>query len=154
MKSTAHLRWLFAFLFLLLLAMSPTSAQGFKWWNSDQYRHELGLTGEQSRRLEDIFQAALPGLRAAKKSLDTAEAEFESLVRGGDDAAVMAQVDRVESARAELNKTRTKMLLKMRRALTTDQWVKLGALERERRAADAAKNANNPSAPKDRAPAK
>jgi len=36
-----------------------------------------------------------------------------------------------------MNKTRALMLLRMRRALTTDQWVKLGALhqadDRERR---------------------
>lgn len=138
MKCTARAWWLLAMAAVLLLMPRPLAAQGFKWWNSDQYRHELGLTADQSHRLEDIFQAALPGLRAAKKALDDGEREFGSLVQRGDDSAVMAQVDRVEAARGELNKTRTKMLLKMRRVLTTDQWVKLGALERERRAADAA----------------
>ena len=138
MKSTALL-WRFAAscTVVLLLAASTAAAQGFKWWNSDQYRRELGLTMDQSRRIEEIFQAAVPNLRAAKKALDEAEADFESLVQRGDDSSVMQQVDRVETARAELNKARTMMLLKMRRALTTDQWVKLGALERERRAKEA-----------------
>jgi Spy/CpxP family protein refolding chaperone len=138
MKCTVRTWGLFAMAAFLLVLPRPVGAQGFKWWNSDQYRHELGLTADQSHRLEDIFQAALTGLRSAKKALDDAEAEFGSLVQRGDDAAVMAQLDRVETARGELSKTRTKMLLKMRRVLTTDQWVKLGALERERRAADAA----------------
>ena len=40
----------------------------------------------------------------------------------------MDQVDSVESARAELNKSRTMMLLRMRRVLTTDQWAKFTAL--------------------------
>jgi hypothetical protein len=40
----------------------------------------------------------------------------------------MKQVDVVEAARAELNKTRTMMLLRMRRSLTTDQWAKFTAL--------------------------
>ena len=134
MKSTALL-WRFAAVCAVVLLVAPSaSAQGFKWWNSDQYRRELGLTGEQSRRIEELFQAALPNLRTAKKTLDQAEADFESLVQRGDDSSVMQQVDRVETARAELNKARTMMLLKMRRTLTTDQWVKLGALERERRA--------------------
>jgi Spy/CpxP family protein refolding chaperone len=143
MNVTAHQRWLVGtalLLVLLVFTVSPARSQGFKWWNSDQYRHELGLTSEQSKRLEEIFQNALPGLRAAKKALDDAEAEFGSLVQRGDDSAVMAQVDRVEAARGELFKARTKMLLKMRRMLTTDQWVKLGALERARHAADAAKD--------------
>lgn len=123
----------------LLLAV-PAAGQGFKWWQSDQYKRELGLTSEQSRRLEEVFQAAVPGLRDQKRVLDQAEAEFERLVEKGDDGAVMEQVGRVEAARAELNKSRTMMLLKMRRALTTDQWAKFTALhqatERERTTQD------------------
>ena len=125
---------------LLLFLAAPAVAQGFKWWQSDLYKRELGLTAEQSRRLEDIFQAAAPNLRVQKKALDHAETEFERLVEKGDDGAVMEQVGRVEIARAELNKSRTMMLLRMRRALTTDQWAKFTALhqaaERERAGQD------------------
>jgi Spy/CpxP family protein refolding chaperone len=140
MKPIAHLLRLAALIVVVFIHASPASAQGFKWWNSDQYRRELGLTSDQSRRIEEIFQASLPNLRVAKKALDEAEATFEGLVQRGDDGAVMQQVDRVETSRAELNKARTMMLLKMRRALTTDQWVKLDALERERRAHDTSKD--------------
>lgn len=115
----------------LTLAVSPTvSAQGFgfKWWQHDRYRAELGLTADQSRRLEEIFQTTVPTLRAQKKAFDEAEAEFNRLVEQGNDAAVMEQVIKVEAARGEINKTRALMLLRMRRALTTDQWVKLGAM--------------------------
>jgi Spy/CpxP family protein refolding chaperone len=127
MKSTFRLgRHAVFFMVVLLMAVSA-SAQG-KWWNSDQYKRELGLTADQSRRLEEIFQGALPTLRVHKKSLDDAEGRFNALVERGDDKAVMEQVGRVELARAELNKTRTIMLLKMRRTLTSDQWLKLGAL--------------------------
>ena len=122
---------------LVLLSAGPLLGQGkFKWWQSDRYKTELMLTVEQVRRLEEIFQSALPALRGQMKTLEGAEAELERLVQRGDDSAVMAQVARVETARAELNTSRTLMLLKMRRALTTDQWVKFGALhqalERER----------------------
>jgi len=117
-----------AVLCVALLLAPPLSAQGFKWWQSDLYKRELGLTTEQSRRLEDLFQAAVPELRVQKRALDQAEAEFERLVEKGDDGAVMEQVGRVETARAELNKSRTMMLLRMRRALTTDQWAKFTAL--------------------------
>lgn len=126
---------------MLVVLMAPlASAQGSRWWQSDRYRRELGLTQEQSRRLEEIFQKALPTFRVQKKAFDEAEAEFARLVERGDDSAVMDQISRVESARSELNKTRTHMLLRMRRALTTDQWLKLGAIqqadERERGRAD------------------
>ena len=120
----------------LLFLAQPSAAQGSKWWQSDQYKRELGLTTEQSKRLEDIFQAAIPKLKADKKALDLAEAEFEKLLERGDDGSVMDHVERVEAARAELNKDHTLMMLKMKKVLTTDQWAKFTALhqaaERER----------------------
>ena len=120
-------------LMFLALSVSPASAQGFKWWQDDQFKRELGLTTEQSARLEEIFQKSLPGLRRQKEALDRAQAEFDRLVERGDDATVMEQVSAVEGARAELNKARTIMLLRMRRSLTTDQWAKFTALhERDR----------------------
>src|SRR5262245_36938323 len=128
-------------LFALVLCVSagltvPVSGQGSKWWQSEQYRREGGLTSEQSKRLEDIFQAAVPTLKSLKKSLDQAESEFERLVERGDDGSVMDQVERVEAARADLNKSHTMMMLRMRRVLTTDQWARFTALhqaaERER----------------------
>jgi Spy/CpxP family protein refolding chaperone len=140
MRSTERLRRATVFIAVMLCLSLPVSGQGFKWWQSDLYKRELGLTVEQSRRLEDIFQAAVPSLRGQKRTLDQAESEFERLVEKGDDAAVMEQVGRVEVARAELNKSRTMMLLRMRRALTTDQWAKFTALhqasERERTGQD------------------
>jgi Spy/CpxP family protein refolding chaperone len=120
-------RRLLALTTALLLVASPVLAQG-KWWQSEKFTHELMLTPEQSKRLEDIFQAALPTLRTQKKALDKAETELEALVERGGDNAVMEHLNHVEFARAELNKSRTLMLLRMRRVLTTDQWAKFTAL--------------------------
>jgi Spy/CpxP family protein refolding chaperone len=112
----------------VLLVSAPLSAQG-KWWQADhQYKKELALTHEQSRRLEDIFQAALPTLRTQKKALDKVESELEALIERGTDQAVMEFLNQVENARAELNKSRTVMLLRMKKVLTTDQWAKFTAL--------------------------
>jgi Spy/CpxP family protein refolding chaperone len=114
-----------------LAAASPLAAQGkFKWWQSDRYKTELMLTADQSKRCEEIFQQALPKLRAQMKTLESAEIELERLLQRGDDSAVMAQVARVETARAELNTSRTLMLVNMRKLLTSDQWIKFGALHK------------------------
>ena len=116
---------------LALSGASPLAAQGkFKWWQSDRYKTELMLTADQSKRLEEIFQQALPTLRAQMKTLESAEAELERLLQRGDDSAVMAQVARVETARAALNTSRTMMLVAMRKLLTSDQWIKFGALHK------------------------
>ena len=117
-----------------VLWAAPASAQGFKWWQSDRFKKELGLTQDQSTRIEQVFQHTLPVLRQQKETLDKAEADFNQMVEASDDAQVMAQVTVVESARAELNKSRTMMLLRMRRVLTPDQRVKFVMLQQQTRA--------------------
>ena len=79
------------------------------------------------------LQKALPTLKVQKTALDEAEAKFERLVERGDDNQVMEQVNLVEAARADLNKTRTLMLLGMRKVLTRDQWARFTACTRPRR---------------------
>jgi Spy/CpxP family protein refolding chaperone len=121
-----------AVLALLAFCAAPALAQRGKWWQDERFRRELGLTAEQSTRLEEIFQKTQPTLRQRMQALDQAEQEFDLLVETGDDASVLDHVGIVEAARAELNKTRTVMLLRMRRSLTADQWAKFTALADQR----------------------
>jgi Spy/CpxP family protein refolding chaperone len=121
-----------AALTLLFVCAAPALAQRGKWWQDDRFRKELGLTDEQSTRLEAIFQKMQPNLRERMRALDQAEDQLEQLIETGDDATVMQHVGVVEAQRAELNKSRTMMLLRMRRALTADQWAKFTALADER----------------------
>jgi Spy/CpxP family protein refolding chaperone len=121
---------------LLLLVAVPAAAQRGKWWQNDRFVGELGLTQEQSTRLEEIFQKHQPTLRQRMEALEQAEKAFDTVVETGDDNAVMGQVDVVEAARAELNKARTLMLLRMRRSLTADQWAKFTALAQSTRDRD------------------
>ena len=97
MKFSRLLVGLLAPLTLVLSTADPASAQGFKWWQSDRFKRELGLTQEQSTRIEGIFQKSLPALRTQKDSLDKAEADFNQMVETSDDAQVMAQVTVVEA---------------------------------------------------------
>jgi len=136
MKVSKNLARCVAALVLLTFCAAPAYAQRGKWWQDDRFRKELGLTDEQSARLEAIFQKTQPGLRERMRSLDQAEDQLELLIETGDDATVMQHVGVVETARAELNKTRTMMLLRMRRALTADQWAKFTALADERNRRD------------------
>ena len=113
---------------IVLLWCVPALAQRGKWWQDERFGRELGLTTEQRTHLEEIFQKTQPTLRMKMKALDEAQAQFDRLVEKADDATVMAQVTTVETARAEVSKARTMMLLRMRRSLTTDQWAKFTAL--------------------------
>jgi Spy/CpxP family protein refolding chaperone len=130
MKSSRYLSAVAALALVALASIATLSAgqQPFKWWQSDHYKKELGLTPEQTRRMEEIFQKAMPQLKVQKSALDEAEAKFERLVERGEDAAVMDQINVVEAARAELNKGRTLMLYGMRKVMTGNQWAKFTAL--------------------------
>jgi len=124
-------RWV-AVVILVAGAGTFALAQRGKWWQDEQFRRELALTAEQSARLEAIFQKTQPTLRERMQTLNQAEEQLDRLIEKGDDASVLEYVGVVESARAELNKTRTMMLLRMRRTLTADQWAKFTALAEER----------------------
>lgn len=100
----------------------PVSAQSFAWWKSEQLKKEIGLTDEQASRIEAIVQSTLPTLRQGKDDLDKQEAELSRLIEiNADETQVVKQIDRVESIRAFLNKTRTLMLLRERQVMTPEQ---------------------------------
>lgn len=113
-------------------------AQGFKWWQHEQFKEELVLTVEQVTRLEEVFQALQPTLKTQKETLDQLEARLSKILNDehADEAMVLEALERVETARGELSKSRTLMSFRMRRILTADQNVKMKALherwERER----------------------
>jgi Spy/CpxP family protein refolding chaperone len=118
---------------------SPVDAQGFRWWQNERFQRELALTTDQVTRLEEIFQALQPTLKEQKETLDRFEARLSRVVNdpASDEAKVLMVVERVESARGDLSKSRTLLTFRMRRILTEDQNVKMKALheqwERERR---------------------
>ena len=106
---------------------------GFPWWRDAQFQKELVLTADQSTRLDSLFQANMPALRTGRDELDRQETELSRLITlGADEKQVTLQIDRVETLRASLNKTRTLMLLHMRQVLTPDQRGKLNKLYEQR----------------------
>src|SRR3954463_6723613 len=119
--------------FLLALA-APVHGQsfGFAWWRDPQFQHDLGLSADQSARIDAIFQAAISQLRAKKEELDKQEDVLsQQIVSGADETLVTRQVDKVEAIRSHMNKMRTLMLLKERQVLSPDQRVKLNKLHEQ-----------------------
>ncbi len=123
-----------ATLLVLVVALSPSlQAQGFKWWQSERFQKEMALSPEQIARLDAVFQSALPALRAQKRALDKLEDELSQMVADArvGEPELEAFAARVESSRAELSKTRTVQLYRMRRVLTAEQHTKMKALHEE-----------------------
>lgn len=101
----------------------------WKFWQGDS-KTDLGITNPQSSEIEQIFQSTLPRLESAKDKIDKLEATLSQTIKDNtaDLATVAQQVDRLESARADLYKTRTLMLYRMRGVLSADQRAKLQAI--------------------------
>lgn len=104
-----------------------------KWWTDSAMRAELGITDQQSASVEALWQQSLPHLRDLRHKVDDMDNTISQMIRDAvDEPTIVAELDRVESTRAELNKGRTLMLYRMNRVLTADQRAKLKAMwERE-----------------------
>ena len=100
-----------------------------KWWSNPEMAEKLGLTKDQQAKMDDIFQQSRLKLIDANASLEKEETIMEPLLQADqpDEPKILAQIDRVAQARAELEKTNARMLLGIRKVLTADQWEKLRA---------------------------
>lgn len=118
-----------------LALAAPADAQGYKWWQSDRFKTELGLTPDQVTALEDVFQGSLPRMTAAKDIVDRLEKQLSDLIADGtaSESDVVKVIDQVEGARGELGKARTLMVYRMHRILTPEQRVKVKALHEQDR---------------------
>lgn len=115
---------------LTVLWATPADAQRFRWWMDDKFQRELAITPDQISRIDAVFQAAQPALRAQQRALSKLEDELSKMVLEAniDESEVEHFVTKVEAARADLGRSRTMMIFRMRRILTSDQHVKLQKL--------------------------
>jgi Spy/CpxP family protein refolding chaperone len=119
---------------VLVALAAPLHAQsfGFSWWKDAQFQRDLGLTPDQTAKIDAIFQSTISLLRQKKADLDRQEDELSRMIAAGaDESLVTRQVDKVESTRASMNKMRTLMLLHERQVLTPDQRVRLNKLHEQ-----------------------
>jgi Spy/CpxP family protein refolding chaperone len=105
------------------------------WWKDAETMAEIGISADQSKKIDDLFHKGLPEAMAHDRELKKQEAELHRLIKertvGADVIAV--QVDRVEAQRTTLNKRRTVMLYQMYQLLSAEQYAKLVAFNERRR---------------------
>lgn len=107
-----------------------------RWWKTESISKELGLTADQSSRIEQIFESTVPELRQEWDELDRLEGKLSRMIQDdtNDEATLARQIDRVETARASASKTRSLMLMRMRKVLTPEQRVRLQDITKRREA--------------------
>ena len=133
---------------LVLLVAWPLSAgqRRSRWWQSEEVKSEIRLTDEQAARIEQLYQAAKPKLRAAMRNLGHEETALSRLIeemRAGE-AEIVVQSERVEAARSELSKARILMIYRMHRVLQKKQDEALRNLWDRERARERQPTARHP----------
>jgi periplasmic protein CpxP/Spy len=95
-----------------------------RWWNNPRMVEQLKLTDDQRKQFDQILLQHRETLIDLHANLSKAELALEPLVRDDqpNESAILAQIDKVAQARAELEKANARYLLALRSKLTPEQW--------------------------------
>ena len=106
-----------------------------RWWNNPQIAQQLNLTDQQKKQMDDIFLQHRLKLIDLNAALEKQETLFRPMIEADqpDEAKILAQIDAIAQARADLEKANARMLFDIRKVLTADQWQKLKTLREEHR---------------------
>jgi periplasmic protein CpxP/Spy len=101
-----------------------------QFWNNPRIVTQLKLTDDQRKAMDGILQQHKMTLIDLHANLDKAEVAMEPLMKADqpNENAILAQIDKVAQARAELEKGNARFLLAIRGQLTADQWKQMRAM--------------------------
>jgi protein CpxP len=103
-----------------------------KWWDRPEMATKLGLTADQRKKMDEVFQQMRVKLIDLHAALDKEEAAAEPLMQAAqlDDSKILPQIDRIAQARAELEKVEARLVLGLRHVMTVEQWEMLQQSDR------------------------
>ena len=136
MARTRHHATLVLCALAILVTSQPANAtQRYKWWASEEVRQELQLTNQQTDQIESIFRSLRPKLKELAQVLRQEAEQLADVMHTmqAEEWEVTLQIDKVESARSALSKTRTLMLYRMHKRLSPEQLDGLHSLWESRR---------------------
>jgi len=99
------------------------------WWDNQKMIEKLKLTDEQRKAMDATLLQHRETLIDLRAGLEKAELNLEPLMsqEQPNESQILAQIDTVAQARAELEKANARFLLAIRSKLTPDQWKQLQA---------------------------
>jgi len=103
-------------------AMGPRGEHG-RWWNNPAVVEKLKLTDDQRKAMDAILLQHREKLIDLRAGVEKAELGMEPMMHDDqpNEAAVMAQIDKVAQARAELEKANARFLFALHAKLTPEQ---------------------------------
>jgi Spy/CpxP family protein refolding chaperone len=107
-----------------------------QFWNNPNVVKQLNLTDDQRKAMDGILQDHRLKLIDLRATLQKAELAMIPLMKADtpDRAAIEAQIEKVVSARADLERANARFLLDVRMQLKPDQWQQLQVMHQNRMA--------------------
>jgi len=104
------------------------------WWKNSDTVQQVGLSDAQVKQIESTFLEHKLRLIDANAEVQKAETRFQEVMDSDNpaDPQLNPLLDKLITARGNLEREYTGMLLSVRRVLTPDQWKKLRTLQAER----------------------
>jgi Spy/CpxP family protein refolding chaperone len=101
-----------------------------RWWDDKHFIKQLNLRPEQQKNMDAIFDAHKTALTSSLQNLQQQRVQLNSLSQKDlqDENKVLASIDRVVAARADLARETTQLLIALRKELEPQQST---ALDRE-----------------------
>jgi Spy/CpxP family protein refolding chaperone len=98
-----------------------------QFWNNPKIAERLKLTDDQRKSMDAILLEHREKLVDLKGGVEKAELQMEPLMKADapNESAILAQIDKIAQARAELEKANARFLLALRSKLTPEQWKQM-----------------------------
>jgi periplasmic protein CpxP/Spy len=98
-----------------------------QFWNNPRIVAQLKLTDDQRKAMDGIMQDHRVKLIDLRANLEKAEVAMQPLMKADqpNETAILAAIDKIAQARAELEKANARFLLAIRGQLTADQWKQM-----------------------------
>jgi len=112
----------------------PRSTSSFgpagRWWDDKSVIRSIGITRDQQRRMDTIFDANKSAILSSYKNFLKEQAHLDSINKDpkADQAATFAAIDAVNNARSTLQKATAQMYLAIRHEMSSTQLEKLEKL--------------------------
>ena len=102
-----------------------------RWWDDKTVVSGVGLSRNQQKRMDTIFDANRSAIVNSYKAFLKAQDHLAALNKSAnpDQSEVFSAIDGVNQARSDLEKAASAMLLQIRKEMTPDQIDKLEKLQ-------------------------
>jgi multidrug efflux pump subunit AcrA (membrane-fusion protein) len=101
-----------------------------RWWDDRAARQQVGITHDQQRRMDTIFDANKQAILSTYREYEKQKANLDALSKDPkvEQSKLFEAIDAANEAKTALQKARTQMLLQIRQQLGSDQVTKLDTL--------------------------